>query len=78
MKTNKKIAEFENVTKETEKNTLWKIKECQSALLKKVTPDYVEKSIEQLELKIHNDIKNNKNQEMNELKFNLETVKTKL
>ena len=28
MKTNKKIAEFENVTKETEKKTLWKISEC--------------------------------------------------
>lgn len=48
MKTNKKIAEFENVTKETEKKTLWKISECQSSLLKKITPDYVEKAIEQL------------------------------
>lgn len=78
MKTNKKIAEFENITKETEKKTLWKINECESTLLKKVTPDYVQKAIEQLESKIHNDIKNNKNQELNELKFNLETLKSKL
>jgi hypothetical protein len=62
MKTNKKIAEFENVTKETEKKTLWKISECESSLLKKITPEYVEKAIEQLEVKIHNDIKNKKNQ----------------
>ena len=34
--------------------------------------------MEQLEAKIHNDIKNNKNQELNELKFNLETLKSKL
>ena len=71
MKTNKKIAEFENVTKETEKKTLWKINECESSLLKKITPDYVDKALEQMESKIHNDIKNNKNQQMNELKFNL-------
>ena len=34
--------------------------------------------MEQLEAKIHNDIRNNKNQELNELKFNLETVKSKV
>ena len=78
MKTNKKISEFENLTKETEKKTLWKINECESSLLKKITPEYVQKAMEQLEAKIHNDIRNNKNQELNELKFNLETVKSKL
>lgn len=41
MRTNKKVSEFENVTKETEKKTLWKINECESSLLKKITPDYV-------------------------------------
>lgn len=46
--------------------------------MKKITPEYVERAMEQLEAKIHNDIKNNKNQELNELKFNLETVKSKL
>lgn len=46
--------------------------------MKKITPEYVDKAIDQLESKIHNDIKNNKNQEMNELKFNLETVKNKI
>lgn len=46
--------------------------------MKKITPEYVDKAIDQLESKIHNDIKNNKNQEMNELKFNLETVKSKI
>ena len=34
--------------------------------------------MEQLEAKIHNDIRNNKNQELNELKFNLETVKSRV
>ena len=46
--------------------------------MKKITPDYVDKALEQMESKIHNDIKNNKNQQMNELKFNLETLKTQL
>lgn len=45
MKTNKKISEFENTTKEVEKKTLWKINECQSALLKKITPEYVERAL---------------------------------
>ena len=31
-----------------------------------------------MEAKIHSDIRNNKNQELNELKFSLETVKNKL
>ena len=57
---------------------MWKINECESSLLKKITPDYVEKALEQLEAKIHNDVKNNKNQQMNELKFNLETVKARV
>ena len=43
-----------------------------------MTADYVEKAMEQLEAKIHNDIRNNKNQELNELKFNLETVKSRV
>ena len=38
MKTNKKISEFENITKDVEKKTLWKISECESALVKKITP----------------------------------------
>ena len=38
MKTNKRMSEFENLTKEVEKKTLWKISECETALLKKITP----------------------------------------
>jgi len=45
--------------------------------LKKVTPDYVDKACEQLEAKVHNDIKNNRNQDLNEVKFNIETMKNK-
>lgn len=41
MKNNKKMADFENSVKDTEKKTLWKINECETALLKKITPDYV-------------------------------------
>jgi len=65
MKTNKKISEFENITKEVEKKTLWKITECESSLTKKITPEYVEKALEQFQGKIINDISNNKNQQLN-------------
>ena len=78
MRTNKKISEFENTTKELEKKTLWKITECESGLTKKITPEYVERAFKQFEGKIMNDIANNKNQQMNELKFNIETNKAKL
>jgi hypothetical protein len=37
----------------------------------------VERACDQLELKIHTDIKNNKTQDLNEVKFNLETLKSK-
>lgn len=37
LKVNKKLGDFENLTKEVEKKTLWKITECESALSKKVT-----------------------------------------
>lgn len=47
-------------------------------MLKKITPEYVEKALEQLENKIHNDIANNKSQQLNELKFNIENQKAKL
>ena len=46
-------------------------------MLKKITPEYVEKALEQLENKIHNDISNNKSQQLNELKFNIENQKAK-
>lgn len=78
MKTNKKISEFENTTKDVEKKTLWKISQCESALVKKITPEYVEKALEQFEGKILNDIANNKNQQLNEIKFNMETLKAKI
>lgn len=42
------MSEFENLTKEVEKKTLWKISECETALLKKITPEYVEKALEQM------------------------------
>jgi hypothetical protein len=61
-----------------EKKTLWKISECETALLKKITPEYVEKALEQMEAKIHSDIANNKNQQLNELKFALDTQKARL
>lgn len=48
MRTSKRLSEFEHLTKEVEKKTLWKITECEGALLKKITPDYVEKALEQL------------------------------
>lgn len=38
----------------------------------------MEKALEQLENKIHNDISNNKSQQLNELKFNIENQKAKL
>ena len=37
----------------------------------------MERACDQLELKIHNDIKNNKTQDLNEIKFNVETLKSK-
>ena len=57
---------------------MWKITECESSLTKKITPEYVEKALEQFQGKILNDIANNKNQQLNELKFNIETNKAKL
>jgi hypothetical protein len=78
MRSNKRMSEFENLTKEVEKKTLWKISECETALLKKITPEYVEKALEQMEAKIHSDIANNKNQQLNELKFALDTQKARL
>lgn len=38
----------------------------------------MDKALEQLESKIHNDINNNKNQQLNEIKFNLDTLKAKM
>lgn len=78
MRTNKKISEFDNTTKEIEKKTLWKITECESSLTKKITPEYVEKALEQFQGKILNEINNNKNQQLNEIKFNVETNKARL
>jgi len=78
MRTNKKMSEFENLTKDVEKKTLWKITECETALLKKITPEYVEKALEQMEAKIHSNIANNKNQQLNEIKFALDTQKARL
>ena len=78
LRTNKKISEFENTTKDVEKKTLWKITECESALLKRITPEYVEKALEQQAGKIMNDIANNKNQQLNEVKFGMETLKSKM
>ena len=37
----------------------------------------MERACDQLKLKIHNDIKNNKTQDLNEIKFNVETLKSK-
>ena len=38
----------------------------------------MEKALEQFESKILNDIANNKNQQLNEVKFNIETLKSKI
>ena len=38
----------------------------------------MEKALEQFQGKIINDINNNKNQQMNEIKFNIETNKARL
>lgn len=57
---------------------MWKISECETALLKKITPEYVEKALEQMEAKVHSDIANNKSQQLNELKFSLDTQKARL
>lgn len=48
MKTNKRLSDFENLTKQVEKKTLWKITECETTLLKKITPEYVDKALVQL------------------------------
>ena len=57
---------------------MWKITECESALLKRITPEYVDKALEQQASKIVNDIANNKNQQLNEVKFGIETLKAKM
>lgn len=57
-----------------EKKTLWKITQCEEGLAKKITPEYVDKALEQLEGKILRDIKNNLNSEANDLKFKLEDL----
>jgi hypothetical protein len=69
MNTSKKLNGFENLTKEMEKKTLWKITQCEEALMKKITPEYVEKALEQYENQILFKIEQGKNQAMNELKF---------
>lgn len=47
-------------------------------MLKKITPEYVEKALEQSQAKILSDIANNKSQQLNELKFTIETLKARL
>jgi hypothetical protein len=69
MNTSKKLNGFENLTKEMEKKTLWKITQCEEGLMKKITPEYVEKALEQYENQIVFKIEQGKNQAMNELKF---------
>ncbi len=69
MNTSKKLNGFENLTKEMEKKTLWKITQCEEGLMKKITPEYVEKALEQYETQILFKIEQGKNQAMNELKF---------
>jgi hypothetical protein len=69
MNTSKKLNGFENLTKEMEKKTLWKITQCEEGLMKKITPEYVEKALEQYENQILFKIEQGKNQAMNELKF---------
>jgi hypothetical protein len=54
MKMNKKMGEFENLIRETEKKTLWKISECESLLSKKITVEYVDRALVQLEQKMQN------------------------
>lgn len=49
---NKKLGDFENLTANVEKKTLWKITQCEEGLAKKITPEYVDKALEQLEAKI--------------------------
>lgn len=78
MNTSKKLNGFENLTKEMEKKTLWKITQCEEALMKKITPEYVDKALEQYENQIMFKIDQGKNQALNELKFQLENTKAKL
>ncbi len=78
MNTSKKLNGFENLTKEMEKKTLWKITQCEEALMKKITPEYVDKALEQYENQIMFKIDQGKNQALNELKFQLENAKAKL
>jgi hypothetical protein len=46
--TNKKVGSFENLTKELEKKTLWRISECEKVLGNKITTEYVDRANEQL------------------------------
>lgn len=75
---NKKLGDFENLTKEVEKKTLWKITECESSLSKKVTAEYVEKSAEQLEQKILREVQNKKAAEGSDFKFQIESLSKNL
>lgn len=38
MNASKKLNNFENLTKEIQKKTLWKITQCEEGLMKKITP----------------------------------------
>ena len=42
---NKKIGDFENMTANVEKKTLWKITQCEESLSKRITPEYVDKAL---------------------------------
>ncbi len=65
MNTSKKLNGFENLTKEIEKKTLWKISQCEEGLMKKITPEYVDKALEQHENQILFKIDQSKNQSIN-------------
>jgi len=57
---------------------LWKITQCEEGLMKKITPEYVEKALEQFESKIIFKVDQGKNQSLTELKFQSDNLKSKL
>ena len=47
-----KIAHFENRVNEVEKNTLWKIRDCEELLKMRVNEEYVIDAVKELEEKL--------------------------
>ena len=47
-----KIANFEEMTREVERKTLWKIQDCEDLLKKRINNEYVDLSVKKIEDKL--------------------------